>query len=78
MIVLVARRLNQWGTRFEFKIYPAEGDAFTADKPDAVTEQLKILGISGAEKLIRHACDWGMIEIPEQSPPPVPDDQGST
>jgi hypothetical protein len=66
MIVLVARRLDDAGSRFEFKIYPAGGDTVTADDATSASELLKGFGVPAPEKLVAHACEWGVVEIPER------------
>jgi hypothetical protein len=65
MIILIARRLDERGTRFEFKIYPPDGEPVTASEKGAVTGELKKLGVTTAERLVDHACEWGVVEIPE-------------
>ena len=65
MITLIARRLDEQGTRFEFKIYPPHGDTVTANEKSAVTDALRKLGVTTAERLVDHVCEWGIVEIPE-------------
>lgn len=63
MIVLSARRLDAEGRRYEFYIEMRGADPirFTTRK-DAVAK-LREFGVKSAEKMVAHACDWGLVEI---------------
>lgn len=62
MIVLTATRVNiQEQFRFTIEA-PDYGRTVTSD-PDLAAEALHSLGLNNSAALLKHARDWGVIEI---------------
>ena len=66
MILLTATRIDAYGA-FIFKVEIAGMVRLVTGDPGLVAATLAEMGISRAEALVRHAQEWGAVEIAREA-----------